>query len=272
MTTPPSVALAVPFVWTHDATYDVRLAFASGTSPVDVQVDNDTYRMNLATGVGPDFLRALAKAINDALTAAGRAETSSVDIGATGLVTITCSAAATFTFTTDLRDLLGLGSTSYSTVTTLTGAAPPRDLYLFIGGDSPGWQRKEPIAAALNQAGAAFGVRSGVVSYEDTVMLELIPSDPTTRAAAGETATPWEAGTSTLPWSCERLLTTALAKTCAFTRHWQAVRASASEPYDLVTIRPEALSAPDAKHQFPGLTSWRTWSLPLVRTGTGTRT
>jgi len=266
----PAVAIAVPFAWTHDATYDVRLDFVSGPSPVDVQVANATYRMRLA-GASEDFLRVLATAINDALTLATRAETCSVDIGASGLVTITCSSAAKFTFTTDLRDLLGLGATSYTGVTTLTGAHPPRDLYLFVGGGSPGWKRKEPIAGKLNQAGAGFGVRSRIVTWEDTIALEMIPSDPTARAAAGETVTPWEAGSSTLPWSCERLIETGLAKTCAFARHWQEVRASTAEEYDLVTIRTEALAEPDAQYQFPGLTTWWSWNLPLVRTGVADR-
>lgn len=270
MSTPPSIALAVPFAWEQAVSYDLRLTFGSGPSPVDVKVDNATYRMHLAPS-GTDFLRKLVAETNDALATAGRAETCSADIGATGLVTITCSAAATFVFDATLRDTLGMGSTTYTGVTTLTAVAPPRDLYLFIGGDSAGWQRREPIAASLTCAGSAYGVRSGIVSYEDSITLELIPSNPDTRSIAGETATPWEAGSSTLPWSCERLITTGLAVTCAFARHWQAVRASTSESYDLVTVRPEALSKPDVKHQFPALTSWRMWTLPLVRTGTGTR-
>ncbi len=270
MTTPPSIAIAVPFAWEQAVGYDVRLAFASGTSPVDVKVDNGTYRMNLAAS-GADFLRKLATEINDALATAGRAETCSVDIGATGLVTITCSAAATFTFDATLRDALGMGSTTYTTVTSLTASAPPRDLYLFIGGESQGWQRREPIAASMTCAGSAYGVRSGIVSWEDSIALELIPSDPDARTLVGETATPWEAGSSTLPWSCARLITTGLAVTVAFARHWQDVRSSTSESFDLVTIRPEALSKPDSVFQFPGLTTWRTWTLPLVRTGTDDR-
>lgn len=268
--TPPSIAIAVPFTWTQDATYDVRLAFASGTSPVDVQVDNGTYKMNLAAA-GDDFLRKLASEINAALTGAGRSETCSVDIGATGLVTVTCSATTTFTFTSELRDALGLGAASYPAVTSLTGTAPPRDLYLFIGGGSDGWQRREAIAASVNQGGSAYGVRSLVVTHVDTIALELIPSDPDARTLASETATPWEAGASTLPWSCERLITTGLTATCAFARHWQDVRTSTTESYDLVTIRPEALSMPDATYQFPGLTTWRKWNLPLVRKSASTR-
>lgn len=268
--TPPSIAIAVPFTWAQDPTYDVRLTFASGTSPVDVKVDNGTYRMNLAPS-GEDFIRKLATEINDALSGASRAETCSVDIGTTGLVTITASAATSFAFTATLRDALGLGASSYSAVTSITAAAPPRDLYLFIGGGSDGWKRREPIAGSLTAAGRAYAVRSGIVSWEDTVNLELIPSDPDARSLAGETVTPWEAGSATLPWSCERLITTGLAATVAFARHWQAVRASTSESYDLVTIRPEALGQPDVKNQFAGLTTWKQWALPLVRTGTATR-
>jgi hypothetical protein len=270
MSAEPSIALAVPFVWTQGGAYDLRLEFASGTSPVDTLVDNGTYRVNLAPSVS-DFLRKVATEVTVALAGAGRTETCTASIGATGLVTLTLSAAATWTLTSDLRDALGMASTSYSSATSITGAYPPAHLYLFLGGESSGWQRKEPIAASLTQAGQAYGVRSGVVSWEDTIALELIPEDPDARAAAGETVTPWSAGASTLPWSCERLLTTGLAVTCSFARHWQAVRASTSESYDLVTIRPEALGAPDATYQFPGLTTWRRWTLPLVRTGTDDR-
>ena len=270
MSTPPSVALAVPFAWVQDASWDVRLTFPSGASPVNVTINSGTYKMNLAPSA-TDFLRVAASKIETALSGAGRAETCTSSISASGLASLTLSGAATWTVTSTLRDVLGLSATSFSSVTTITGTEPPRDLYLFIGGESGGWMRREPIAASLTQAGAAYGVRSGVVSWEDELALELIPSDPTVRSAAGETVTPWEAGTATLPWSCTRLLETALAQTCAFARHWQNVRASTSESYDLVTIRPEALSMPDAKHQFPGLTSWKTWSLPMVRTSTGTR-
>ena len=270
MTTPPAMALAVPFTWAQGGAYDLRLAFASGTSPVDVLVDNGDYRMNLATA-SEDFLRKVAAEATAALGAVMRAETCAASISAQGLVTLTLSAPATWTLTSDLRDALGMGATSYSNVASITGAEPPRDLYLFLGGDSQGWKRREPIAAGVNQAGRAWGVRSGIVSWEDELALELIPSDPAVRALAGETATPWEAGSSTLPWSCQRFLETALGKTVAFARHWQNVRASTSESYDLVTVRPEALSEPDVRNQFPSLTSWRTWRLPLIRTSTSTR-
>lgn len=270
MSAEPSIALAVPFVWAQGGAYDVRLEFASGTSPVDTLVDNGTYRMCLAPSVS-DFLRKVATEINISLAGAGRAETCVATIGVTGLVTLTLSAAAAWTLTSDLRDVLGMGASTYTTATSITGAHPPAHLYLFMGGESSGWQRREPIAASMTQAGSAYGVRSGVVTWEDEARLEFIPSDPDAQAATGETVTPWEAGAATLPWSCTRLLETGFAVTCAFARHWQLVRASTSEGYDLVTIRPEALSMPDSVYQFPGLTTYRTWTLPMVRTSTATR-
>lgn len=270
MTAPPAMALAVPFTWVQGGAYDLRLEFASGTSPVDVLVDNGEYRMNLAGSSG-DFIRKVAAEATGALSGVSRAETCTASISAQGLVTLTLSAPATWTLTSDLRDVLGFASTSYSSVASITASEPPRDLYLFLGGDSQGWRRREPIAAGVNQAGRVWGVRSGIVSWEDELNLELIPSDPAVRAAAAETATPWEAGASTLPWSCQRLLETALGKSVAFARHWQAVRASTSESFDLVSIRPEALSEPDVKNQYPSLASWRTWRLPLIRTSTSTR-
>lgn len=268
--TPPSMALAVPFAWTPDGTYDLRLAFASGASPVDVLVPAGTYRMNLAT-MGTDFLRVLPGEVTGDLMAAGRTETCALTLSAAGVVTLTLSAEATWTFSAALRDALGMGSTIYAKTTTVTGAHPVRDLFLFIGGQFGGWKRREPIAASKNQAGGAYGVRSGVVTWEGSVALELIPADPGTLTLTGETATPWEAGDSTLPWSCQRLLEEGLAKTCAFAERWQDVRGSTSESYDLVTVDPEALSAPDAEYQFPANMSWVRWTLPMVRTGTGTR-
>lgn len=270
MSTLPSMALAVPFDWTQDPSRDVRLEFASGTSPVDVTIPTATYRMNLAPSAS-DFVRTIKSKIEMALSSAGRAETVSVTVSTAGLVSIALSGAATWTFTASLRDALGLSSTTFTSVTTVTGVHPPRDLYLFIGGAFAGWKRREPIAASKTQAGGAYGVRSGIVTWEGSVALELIPSDPDTLTLTGEAVTPWEAGSSTLPWSCERLLTTALAKTCAFAERWQDVRASTTERYDLVTVDPEALSAPDAEYQFPGLKSWKRWTLPMMRTATGTR-
>lgn len=270
MSTPPAVALAVPFAWTQDASRDLRLTFASGPSPVDVTVSTGTYRMNLAPSAD-DFLRTLASKVNTALSTATRSETCTVSITSAGLVTVALNGAATWAFTAEMRDALGLSATGFSSVSSVAGAHPPRDLYLFIGGQFSGWKRREPIAASKNQAGGAYGVRSGVVTWEGKVALELIPADPGTLTLTGETATPWEAGAATLPWSCQRLLETGLAVTCAFAERWQDVRASTSEEYDLVTIDPEALSAPDAEYQLPANMSWMKWTLPMMRTGTATR-
>jgi hypothetical protein len=273
MSAPPDVALAVPFAWTPDGIYDLRLAFASGPSPVNVTVDAGTYRVNLAktSGSTRDFLRRLQTRIDAALATATRAETSTVAITDRGLVTITLSGAATWTFSANLAAQLGFTSTSFSSVTSAAGAELPRDLYLFAGGDSPGWKRSEPIAGSMTAAGGSFGVRSGLVTWSDEITLEFIPSDPDARTQVGEVWSPWEAGASTPPYGCERILTTALAQQCAFSRLWQTVRTSTSEAFDLVTIAPATLAAPDVKYQFPSLTTWRQWTLPLVRTSTETR-
>lgn len=273
MSTPPDVALAVPFDWTPEA-YDLRLTFAAGASPVDVTITAGEYRCNLAkSATAPkDFLRMLQTRIDAALSGAARAETSTVSITTMGLVTIALSApAATWTFTATLRDALGLSSASAGAVSSVAGAYPPRGLYLFAGGDSGGWQRREPVAGALTAAGSSYGVRSGIVSYAEDITLEFIPSDPDARTLEGEVWSPWENLTATLPWPVVTVMSSALARACAFSRHWQAVRASTSETFDVVTIPPAALSKPDCKYQFPSLTLWRVWRLPLVRTTTLTR-
>lgn len=273
MSTPPSMAIAVPFTWTPDATYDLRLAFASGASPANVLLVAGTYRMNLAPSSGSvqDFLRHVETRINAKLATLGRSETVTVSISTQGIVSIAMSGGvATWTFTSALRDALGMGSTTFTSLATAAATYPPRHLYLFCGGDSNGWQRKEPIAGAMTHAGKSYGVRSGIVTWDDTVQLEFIPSDTDARTLAGETWSPWEAAASP-PWPVDDLIETALAKTCAFARHWQDVRSFTSEAYDLVTIPPEVLRAPDARHQFPGLTTFKTWALRMVRTATETR-
>lgn len=274
MSTNPAVALAVPFVWTPGGTYDLRLAFASGTSPVDITADAGTYRMNLAKTSGSvrDFLRRLEARANAALAAASRVETLSVDITALGIVTIALSqGTATWTLTSTLAELLGLSATSFAAVAAVAGADLPEHFYLFAGGDSPGWSRREPIAGAMTAAGASYGVRSGLVTWTDEISLDLIPSTLADRAAMGEVWSPWESSSTSRPYGCERILTTALAQPCAFARFWQSTRASTTEVFDLVTIAPAVLSKPDVKYQFPSLTTWRQWRLPLVRTAEETR-
>jgi len=274
VSTPPNMAFAVPFTWTPDATYDLRLAFLSGTSPVNVTVDAGVYRMNLApsTGTVRDFLRRMKTRIDAALSGAGRSETVTVDLTDRGLVTVQLSAAATWTLTATLRDVLGMSGTTFTSVTAIAGVEAPRDLYLLAGGDSQGWQRREPIAAGVTMAGAGYGVRSGVSIEKAEYVFEFIPTDPAARDAAEEVWTPWEANpSSTLPWSFERFFATALSASVAFARHWQDVRSSTSERYDLVTIEPRDLSSPRVVQQFPSWTAYRAWTVGLVRTGTSTR-
>lgn len=260
MSTTPDVAFAVPFAWTPGA-YDLRLAFASGASPVDVTLAAGTYRISLGSST-TDALRALETAINAALGVASRTETATVTISALGRVSLSLSAACDWTLTATLAATLGISATSHPATATVLGSTTPRDLYLCAGGPSEGWQRREPIAGAMTAGGRAYAIRSGIVSDRDEVELQFIPSTETDRTLADEVWTSWEG------W--ERFFTTALAQTVAFTRFWRSVRTS-TEPFDLVTIPPDALAAPRVRYQFPGLTMWRTWRLPMVRTGTETR-
>lgn len=268
-----TTALAVPFTWTPDGSYDIRLAFASGASPVNVTVDAGTYRMNLAPTSGVrDFLRRLETRINAALATAARAETVSVAITSRGRVTVTLSSGvATWTVTSTLRDTLGLSGTSFSSVASIAGTEIPEHLYLFLGGESQGWSPEEAIASSMTNGGTALAIRSGVRTWSDEFALDFIPSTPDHATEQEADWTPWEPGSTTLPWSLRRLLDTGLARTCGWTTEWQRVRDATDFAFDEVVIDPKDISKPRVKLQFPGLLAWRTWTVRLVRSNTKTR-
>ncbi|HEX4935562.1 MAG TPA: hypothetical protein VFV33_20415 [Gemmatimonadaceae bacterium] len=273
----PQTALAVPFTWTPDGTYDLRLAFAAGASPVDVTVPAATYRCNLAptTGSVTDFLRKLASRADTALAAAGRAETVTAAITSAGLVTFTLSTGtATWTVTSDLQAALGLGSSSFGPVASIGGTYPPRGLLLFCGSETGLERREEPIAGGFTVAGGVFAVRSSIVTHTMTLELPFLPSTDVERFAQGVSWSPWRLGygTSAPPWPVETAITGALGQECAFARFWQSVRASTSEPFDVVQLDPAALATPDAGYQFPDLTSFVRLRLPVIRTEQKTRT
>ena len=69
----------------------------------------------------------------------------------------------TFSVFEEATDTPIVSGTSFTSVTAIAGTEPPRDLYLLAGGDSQGWQRREPIAAGVTMAGAGYGVRVLVV-------------------------------------------------------------------------------------------------------------
>lgn len=269
-----TTALAVPFSWTPGA-YDLRMAFGSGASPVDVTLDAGLYRVHLAgTMAAPrDALRRLEARANAALAAAGRSETIAVEITARGRITITLSTGvATWTVTSALRDLLGLPSTSAVNVAALAGVQGPQHFYLLLGGAREGWKPAEAIAASLTNGGRALAIRSGTRTWEDELTAEFIPSDPDHAVEQEADWTPWEPGaTATAAPTFHTLLDEGLARQIAHTSQWQRVRASTTEPFDLVVIDPADLARPRSRYQFTGLTAWRQWSLRMIRSGTKTR-
>lgn len=99
-------ALAAPFVWTSGGN-DVVLAFASGTTPVNVTIPTGTYRMVLAPAA-TDFVRVVVAAINAALTLAGRTEVFSAVVGADARITLTSTGAFTMSPLLAAAKLLGL--------------------------------------------------------------------------------------------------------------------------------------------------------------------
>jgi len=269
-----TTALAAPFTWTPDGSYDIRLAFASGASPVTATVDTGTYRMNLAPTSGSvrDFLRRLETRINAALATAARAETVTVAITSRGRVTVTLSSGvATWTVTSTLRDTLGLSSTSFSSVASIAGTEIPAHLYLFLGGESAGWSPEEAIASSMTNGGTALAIRSGVRTWVDEFALEFIPSDPSYATEQEADWSPWEPGSTTLPWSLRGLLDTGLAQTCGWSVEWQRVRDATDFAFDVVTIDPKDLARPRVTLMVPGLLAWRSWTVRLVRSSTKTR-
>lgn len=265
--------LAVPFTWTPDATYDVRLVFAAGSpTTLNVTVTAGTWRHHLAptTGTVADFLRALQSAINTALTTRGAGESCTVTLSDRARVTLALSSGTcTWTFTTALAAMLGLATTGFSATGSVSGTHLPRHLYAFLGGDSKGARPITRNAARATLDGRVVGIRSGVYHRRDEIALEFIPATPTHAASADDPAdwSCWEpdhGGGTSVPWTCAELLVTALAQTCALTRDWGPLRTSTTLAYELVSIDPGSLEEPKVEQQFPGLSVWKTWTLGVL--------
>lgn len=275
-----TTAIAVPFSFSEDPTYDLRVSFAAGASPAETTIADGTYRIHLAptSGSVKDILRLLQTNINAELAGIGRAEIVSVTMTARGRVTLAISTGTcTWAFSSSLAALLGFTATSYSAVASITGTHVPRHLYVFVGGDTQGAQEATELAAQTTTAGAVVGIQSGVKRWTETISLAFIPKNPTLAAAADEPAdwSAWEptpGGGTTYPWTLAELRRTALAVQVAITQRWGYVRTSTSEPYDLGYLDPESLRAPRAPQQFPGLEVWRTWELSVVYPCDGTNT
>ena len=271
-------ALAVPFVWTS-AGNDVVLAFASGTSPVNVTIPTGTYRMVLAPAAS-DFVRVYVAAINAAITLAGRTEVFAASVGADSRITLTSTGAFTMSPLLSAAKLLGF-STAIVTQTSVTATYPPANLATFTERVSADWTPRSAVAGAETLAGVGYGVASGVWREEDEIAFGFIPRDPTTRTALSVDQTPWMPNAGDLvgaamprQWTCRDVLETAGGKTCAAALgNFQTLRTSTTARYDLVTLPFAELASPRKARVREGWDAYFRWTIRMLRqsTQTGTR-
>lgn len=271
-------ALAVPFAWTS-AGNDVVLAFASGTSPVNVTIPTGTYRMVLAPAA-TDFVRVYVAAINAAVAGAGRAEVFAATVGADSRITLTSTGAFTMSPLLSAAKLLGF-STAIVAQTSVTAAFPPANLATFTERVSADWSPKTAVAGAETLAGVGYGVQVGVWREEDEIAFGYIPRDPSTRTSLAVDQTPWmpDAGDlvgAAMPrqWTCRDVLETAGGKTCAAALgNFQTLRTSTTARYDLVTLPFAEIANPRKARVREGWDAYFRWTVRMIRqaTQTGTR-
>lgn len=271
-------ALAVPFAWTS-AGNDVVLAFASGTSPVNVTIPTGTYRMVLAPAAS-DFVRVYVAAINAAITLAGRTEVFAATVGADSRITLTSTGAFTMSPLLAAAKLLGFSS-AIVTQTSATATYPPANLATFTERVSADWTPRSAVAGAETLAGVGYGVASGVWREEDEIAFGFIPRDPTTRTALSLDQTPWMPNAGDLvgavmprQWTCRDVLETAGGKTCAAALgNFQTLRTSTTARYDLVTLPFAELASPRKARVREGWDAYFRWTIRMLRqsTQTGTR-
>ena len=271
-------ALAVPFAWTS-AGNDVVLAFASGTSPVNVTIPTGTYRMVLAPAA-TDFVRVYVAAINAAITLAGRTEVFAASVGADSRITLTSTGAFTMSPLLSAAKLLGFSS-AIVTQTSVTAAFPPANLATFTERVSADWTPRSAVAGAETLAGVGYGVASGVWREEDEIAFGFIPRDPATRTALSLDQTPWMPNAGDLvgavmprQWTCRDVLETAGGKTCAAALgNFQTLRTSTTARYDLVTLPFSELASPRKARVREGWDAYFRWTIRMLRqsTQTGTR-
>lgn len=271
-------ALAVPFAWTS-AGNDVVLAFASGTSPVNVTIPTGTYRMVLAPAA-TDFVRVYVAAINAAVAGAGRTEVFAATVGVDSRITLTSTGAFTMSPLLSAAKLLGF-STAIVAQTSVTAAYPPANLATFTERVSADWSPKTAAAGAETLAGVGYGVQVGVWREEDEIAFGYIPRDPTTRTALAVDQTPWmpDAGDlvgAAMPrqWTCRDVLETAGGKTCAAALgNFQTLRTSTTARYDLVTLPFAEIASPRKARVREGWDAYFRWTTRMIRqsTQTGTR-
>ena len=270
-------ALAAPFAWTS-AGNDVVLAFASGTSPVNVTIPTGTYRMVLAPAA-TDFVRVVVAAINAAVAGAGRTEVFSATVGADARVTLTSTGAFTMSPLLSAAKLLGF-STAIVAQTSVTATYAPAHIVTFVERVSADWTPRTVVAGAETLAGVGYGVQVGTWREEDEIAFGYIPRDVTTRAALSLDQSPFARdagstyGTTPAVWSVWDFLREAGGVTCAAALGtWQTMRTSTTATYDLVTVPFAEIAQPRKARVREGWDAYFRWTVKMLRqsTQTGTR-
>lgn len=201
----------------------------------------------------------------------------------TGKVSIACTG-DTFKITSIDASTVGqrLGWTASAPTLAAAHTAEEQPQYLVLAPSraSPGWSPKTPMATAETAGGQNYGTTSGVTRWEDELVFDFLPADPSARDLVASLATPWEPaaafltslGSHVAPWSVSDCLAVALGQSCALARgNFQALCSSSSERYDIVSIAGADLAAPRSAYQVPGWEAYRRWTVGLIRSGTAKR-
>lgn len=268
----PSAMLAAPFAWTSSAP-DLVISFASGTSPVNVTVPSGTYRI-LLHAPASDFLKVVETAINSALAAARgpSPETVTVTMRADGYVLFTASASMSMTgiHSTPLGTVLGFTEQVLSAFTTRRGERLPHHCALLCGQQVDAWTPTREMAVEMAAGGTTYGVMGDQETHEGTAAFSFIPDEP---GITSDHLTPWAPSPENLAslgdhedhWSVRDMLRLAIGQTWAYAHDYQAVRASTTERYDLVTVHPETIRRPTITRTIPDVFRYTTWTARLVR-------
>lgn len=266
----PSAMLAAPFAWTSGGT-DLAMTFASGTSPVNVTVPTATYRVLLSTAA-TDLLAVLNAAIVTAMGAASRTETIVFAMNASGLVTITASAAVTMAdlHTSTLGAILGFTSAIAGSFTSRTADRMPRHVALLCGQASAPWAPTREMAVEMAAGGTTYGVMGTQETHEVDATFAFIPDEP---GITSDALTPWAptkanlatVGSHTGVWSVRDMLRLAIGQTWTFAHDYQTARSSSSERFDYITVHPDTIRAPRIMRSIPDVIRYTTWTAKLVR-------
>lgn len=276
---PPQLrsAIAPTFTWTS-VPVDIVLTFASGTSPVNVNIPTGSYRMMLAPSFS-DFIRVVRSAINTAISGAGRTEVVALVMGADSRIVFTSTGALSATGTP--LDYMGF-SAGFLSGTSVTADYPPRYFATFVSRVSNGWATRTAVASAETMAGIGYGTRIGTYHDEDEVTFDFCPYDVAQRTSLGVYQSPIypssiysraQYGAHGGQWSVVDLLAVALGKTCAAALgNFQDQLTSTSENYNLVTIPGSAIGQPRYERTREGWDAYYRWVTPLLRQSTATAT